>query len=169
MFLTVEARARDEAGEPCYVAPDGEKQDQVGTPLYMAPEILKYPCPPSNDQTYDAKVNVWSLGVMGYELDLGRTPLHESQDGVFVVPPQGAIFESLQTMVSPIFESRMSEEYRNMVQRCLEVVPESRPTSPELLRYHMPRMMGNVNVGGRILAKLVAEAAGGAVPPDASS
>jgi len=167
MFLTVEAGEKDQAGELCYVAPDGERQDQVGTPLYMAPEILKYPCPPSMDQTYDAKVDVWSLGVMGYELDLGRTPLHESQGEVFVVPPQGAIFETLQTMVSPIFESRMSMEYRNMVQRCLEVVPESRPTSPELLRYYMPRMMGNT--GGRILAKLVAEATGGVVPPDSSN
>merc|ERR1719499_2718240 len=102
---------------------------------------------------------------MGYELDLGLTPLHEAKG----VPPQGAIFETLQTMASPIFESRMSTEYRNMVQRCLEVVPGRRPTSPELLRYHMPMMSMIGQKGGRILAKMVAEATGGVVPPDSFS
>ena len=38
-----------------------------GSPLYMAPEILKY-------QAYDAKVDLWSVGAILYEMVVGRVP-----------------------------------------------------------------------------------------------
>jgi serine/threonine protein kinase len=38
-----------------------------GSPLYMAPEILRY-------QPYDAKGDLWSLGVIIYEMVTGRPP-----------------------------------------------------------------------------------------------
>ncbi|EAR99160.1 Serine/Threonine kinase domain protein (macronuclear) [Tetrahymena thermophila SB210] len=39
----------------------------VGTPLYMAPQIL-------NKQQYTSKCDVWSIGLILYELLFGRTP-----------------------------------------------------------------------------------------------
>jgi serine/threonine protein kinase len=38
-----------------------------GSPLYMAPEILLA-------KTYDAKVDLWSVGVILYECLFGRAP-----------------------------------------------------------------------------------------------
>ena len=39
----------------------------LGTPLYMAPELVKH-------QKYNEKVDVWSLGVITYQLLSGKTP-----------------------------------------------------------------------------------------------
>ena len=38
-----------------------------GSPLYMAPEILRY-------EKYDAKADLWSVGVILYEMITGKTP-----------------------------------------------------------------------------------------------
>lgn len=38
-----------------------------GTPLYLSPELLK-----RND--YDKKIDSWSLGVLAYEILLGKVP-----------------------------------------------------------------------------------------------
>jgi len=39
----------------------------LGTPLYMAPELIKH-------QRYNEKVDVWSLGIITYQLLSGKTP-----------------------------------------------------------------------------------------------
>ena len=39
----------------------------VGTPLYMSPQILKH-------QTYTSKSDLWSVGLIFYELLHGQTP-----------------------------------------------------------------------------------------------
>ncbi len=49
---------------------DMEKSGQfskVGTPLYMSPQIL-------DDQKFSAKCDIWSFGMMLYEMLYGRTP-----------------------------------------------------------------------------------------------
>ena len=39
----------------------------LGTPLYMAPELVQ-------QQKYTEKVDIWSLGVITYQLLSGKTP-----------------------------------------------------------------------------------------------
>jgi serine/threonine protein kinase len=40
----------------------------IGTMLYMAPETLN----PTEEYSYDSKVDVWSLGIIFYELLTGK-------------------------------------------------------------------------------------------------
>ena len=42
-----------------------------GTPLYIAPEIL-------SNQRYNYKVDIWSFGIIMYELFDGKTPFHST-------------------------------------------------------------------------------------------
>ncbi len=45
-------------------------QTICGSPLYMAPELL-------NHQKYDSKSDIWSIGVLLYEMVYGVTPFHQ--------------------------------------------------------------------------------------------
>jgi fused-like protein len=46
---------------------DHSLHSMKGTPLYMAPELVL-------EEKYDEKVDVWTLGIILYELYYGRTP-----------------------------------------------------------------------------------------------
>jgi len=42
-------------------------QTRCGTPLYMSPEVLE-------NQEYDSKIDIWSAGIIFYEMLVGTTP-----------------------------------------------------------------------------------------------
>jgi serine/threonine protein kinase len=48
---------------------DGLAQTWLGTPLYMAPEMFK------NKEGYDSKADIWSLGIVMYEMLVGEPPI----------------------------------------------------------------------------------------------
>lgn len=51
-----------------------------GTPLYVSPELLKR-------KAYDNKIDVWSVGILTYELLFGRVPfeIQTEQDFIKIV------------------------------------------------------------------------------------
>ncbi|XP_042384612.1 serine/threonine-protein kinase ATG1c-like isoform X1 [Zingiber officinale] len=49
------------------LAPRGLAETLCGSPLYMAPEVMQF-------QKYDAKADLWSVGIILYQLVTGRTP-----------------------------------------------------------------------------------------------
>jgi hypothetical protein len=88
----------------------------LGTPMYMAPELARgvKDAPSSSD--------LWSLGVVAYQIASGELPFDE--------PPVS--WKDGRRPTPPIDVQHLSEPLRGVVERCLEVDPERRPTAQEV-------------------------------------
>uniref|UniRef100_A0A7S3XZC6 Protein kinase domain-containing protein n=1 Tax=Heterosigma akashiwo TaxID=2829 RepID=A0A7S3XZC6_HETAK len=97
-------------------------QTYVGTPSYLAPEMLR-------GRTYDARVDVWSAGVIVYVLLGGYPPFYaENQNDLFQVIMKGEyqfFHEDWQ---------HISEDAKNLIRKMLVTSPAKRATAEELLR-----------------------------------
>ncbi|MBX7219729.1 MAG: protein kinase [Blastocatellia bacterium] len=94
----------------------------VGTPIYMAPERLG--CNP-----YDGKSDVYSVGVMLYEMLCGRQPFQLTKEGVLAL--------AIQHMTQPPprlrrFNPDIPEDVEAVVLSALEKKPYMRPQAHEL-------------------------------------
>ncbi|CAO1442863.1 unnamed protein product [Diamesa serratosioi] len=95
------------------LAIDEENDSVKGSPLYMAPEIIL-------KQKYDAKADLWSIGVILYECLFGKAPyssktLQELLDKV----------NSLQKIQMPL-NSKVSKECEDLLFRLLQHSAEQR-------------------------------------------
>ena len=78
-----------------------------GTPEYVAPEML-------TNQSYDGRVDNWSLGVLAYEFVVGRTPFscdtsdwNEADDQEFKKRLQNAIFVAVKSWTDDNADDRL--------------------------------------------------------------
>ena len=97
----------------------------LGSPLYMAPELV-------NRQPYSEKVDVWSLGVITYQLLSGRTPFES--DSIkkidFNINNKRVKFES-----GPKEHwDDISGDAKQFILRCLERDANKRPSIRELFK-----------------------------------
>lgn len=83
----------------------------MGTPFYLSPEICQ-------DQPYDKKSDVWSLGVILYELCTLRRPFEAPSLPVLVMKILGGKYPPVPT--------RYSGPLRQLVDQCLQVEPRVR-------------------------------------------
>lgn len=93
----------------------------IGTPFWMAPEVIR-----DNPTGYDAKADVWSLGITTIELAEGQPPysnLHPLR-AIFLIPSKPP----------PTFNEpeRWSANLVAFVSACLQKEPDVRPSSAEL-------------------------------------
>ncbi|CAI4218804.1 unnamed protein product [Parascedosporium putredinis] len=94
-------------------APNSRRQTMCGTLDYLPPEMIK---PGSSDNSYNEKVDLWSLGVLTYEFLVGEAPFEDSQ-----VMTQRRIVRcdmSIPSFVSP--------EARDLIKKLLVLDPEKR-------------------------------------------
>ena len=91
----------------------------VGTPYYLSPEILE-------NKPYDAKSDIWSLGVLLYEMMTFKMPFNANSLPMLSVkimrgnyPPPPAVY---------------TKDLREIVSKCLTVIPSNRPSIQQILR-----------------------------------
>ncbi|KAF7973865.1 hypothetical protein HWV62_14076 [Athelia sp. TMB] len=92
----------------------------MGTPNWMAPEVAQ-PVP-----AYDSKADIWSLGIVVYEMVKGTPPHADLGDPLKVM--------SLITRVKPprLAEGEGSKDMRDFVTSCLRELPSDRLAADEL-------------------------------------
>jgi len=87
----------------------------------MAPELI------INKKSYDAKVDVWSLGIFAIELSNGEPPyINEAK--------QERILMKIKKNKPPTVNDKYSPEFQAFVQKCLKKNPVERPSVSELLQ-----------------------------------
>ncbi|KAK8468159.1 hypothetical protein PHAVU_007G241300 [Phaseolus vulgaris] len=91
----------------------------TGTPLYMAPELVR-------EQPYNHTVDLWSLGVILYELFVGQPPFYTN-----------SVYALIRHIVKdPVkYPDRMSPNFKSFLKGLLNKAPESRLTWPALLEH----------------------------------
>ena len=91
---------------------------QIGTPMYLAPEVWKR-------KPYDQKCDMWSLGVLLYEMM------------TFSYPFQGRTVSELSRRICNgrfAAPTGYSEDLFTVLKKLLQVQPERRPTASDLLQ-----------------------------------
>jgi len=97
-----------------------KRNTTIGTPYWEAPEVI-------TGDLYDAKVDVWSLGVMALEMAEGEPPYMD-------LPPLTALRLIVVDGIPPLSQ-KFSKQIRDFVSCCLEIKTSLRASTQELLRH----------------------------------
>ena len=99
----------------------------IGTPVYMSPEQAR-------GSDVDARADIYSLGVMSYELLSGAAPFKKSTSIDTLVSHQ-------EDPVPPLRVTGVPEELAQLIEAMLAKEPEGRPTLPAI-RAVLKRLRG---------------------------
>ncbi|KAH7292834.1 hypothetical protein KP509_28G000900 [Ceratopteris richardii] len=90
-----------------------------GTPLYMAPELVR-------EQPYNHTADLWSLGVILYELYVGQPPFYTN-----------SVYTLIRHIVKdPVkYPDSMSQNFKSFLKGLLNKVSQNRLTWPHLLEH----------------------------------
>ena len=133
----------------------------LGTPTYMAPEQ-------ANAEEASGKSDVYSLGVLAFELLVGHPPF-EGTPIAIVAAHMGQVPPRVDELRSDV-----SEELATLIARCLDKNPSRRPNAEEIVQYLSPGERRSVEwpppgmarvrgLGARLLASATAASVVGAI------
>jgi len=94
-------------------------QSIKGTPLYMAPELVQ-------EQPYNHSVDLWSFGIILYELFVGEPPFYSNKLNSLI---QLIIKNTVK------YPENMSPEFKSFLQGLLQKEPNKRMGWPDLLEH----------------------------------
>uniref|UniRef100_A0A7N6AMA7 Myosin IIIB n=1 Tax=Anabas testudineus TaxID=64144 RepID=A0A7N6AMA7_ANATE len=103
------------------------RNTSVGTPFWMAPEVIA--CEQQYDYSYDARCDVWSLGITAIELADGDPPLAEMH-------PVKALFK-IPRNPSPTLRNpeQWCRSFSHFISQCLIKDFEARPSVTHILEH----------------------------------
>ncbi|XP_067842285.1 mitogen-activated protein kinase kinase kinase 1 isoform X2 [Heptranchias perlo] len=103
----------------------GEFQGQLlGTIAFMAPEVLR-------GQQYGRSCDVWSVGCVVIEMACAKPPWNAEKHSNHLA----LIFKIASATSAPTIPNHLSPALRDVALRCLELQPQDRPASRELLKH----------------------------------
>jgi serine/threonine-protein kinase len=105
----------------------------VGTPTYMAPEQVR-------DKTIDARTDIYSLGVLMYEIFTGRPP-YRGKDSMAI------LFQHVEGKAAPpkTINSEISDELNDLIMKAMAVNPNKRFQTVDELRSNLVKLALKVN------------------------
>ncbi|NXC74469.1 M3K1 kinase, partial [Anhinga anhinga] len=103
----------------------GEFQGQLlGTIAFMAPEVLR-------GQQYGRSCDVWSVGCVVIEMACAKPPWNAEKHSNHLA----LIFKIASATTAPSIPTHLSPGLKDVTLRCLELQPQDRPPSRELLKH----------------------------------
>lgn len=111
-------------GSAIYV--DAERKPTRGTPEYMAPEVIL------NDASFES--DVWSAGVMAYQLAYGKFPFHYEKSVCTIEQVFANILEN-EPRYGSNSNSNSNDECQDFLRLCLCKDKTKRPAPAELLTH----------------------------------
>lgn len=101
------------------IAKLGMMQTQTGTPYYASPEVW-------NDQPYDARCDIWSLGCVIYELAALNPP--------FQAKDMNSLYQRVNKGIYPSLPKLYSKELNKLIGQLLTVDPIYRPSAIDVMK-----------------------------------
>uniref|UniRef100_A0A665X664 non-specific serine/threonine protein kinase n=1 Tax=Echeneis naucrates TaxID=173247 RepID=A0A665X664_ECHNA len=124
------------------------RNTSVGTPFWMAPEVIA--CEQQLDSTYDARCDVWSLGITAIELGDGDPPLSD-------LHPMRALFKIPRNPPPTLHQPELwSDDFNDFICKCLIKDFELRPNVLDLLQHvFIKQIIGKERILQKQLIELI--------------